>query len=84
MMHLTNWGLWYVVIAMLSWPVIVGMVFHDAQSIWSGSIYRHEYWREDLGLAIAVGTVYAALWPIGLPLTYLLTGFAKHGIIRQK
>lgn len=88
MSHLVAFG--YAVGALASWAIIAGMYFHGAQAIWLMADYPEtralagRYYREHLGVSIVLGCFYAAIWPIGLPAAYLLSGFAEHGIWRQK
>lgn len=35
--------------------------------------------REDLGMAVAVGSLYGIIGPLGVVIAFLLTGFAEHG-----
>ena len=67
----------YLIGAVLSWVCIAGWFFADVQG-------EYPYWakkraRHDLGSSVALGFVFALSWPVGLPLTYCVTGFAQHG-----
>lgn len=74
----------YVLIAVcIAWPLNVGMLFSDLQSI-GGPEFRREQFREQLGVSLAAGTFFAVVWPIGVPLAWCVTGFAEHGIWRTK
>ena len=76
--------LWYFLIAVLAWPIIGGMLFHDMQSSYCRQESRVEYYRSDIGLSIVVGFLFASIWPLGLSATYCLTGFAQHGVFKYK
>lgn len=71
----------YLLIAALSWPLTSGMIFSDVQSICtSGPGCSELYRRKDIGFAIFTGAFMAAVWPIGLPATFCMSGFAEHGL----
>lgn len=64
----------YIAMALVSWYLCAGMMFSAAQSI------SPRYRRQDMGMSIAAGAIYGAVWPLGLPMAWLVTGFAEHGI----
>lgn len=72
----------YVLVALVCWPVITGMLFRDTQGRWP--TVAAEMRRQDLGTATMFGLFFAAVWPMGLPIMFCLTGFAEFGIFRQK
>ena len=67
------WLVVYIMVGLLSWPVIAGMQF-----AWMGKSVIESY-RERLGDAIAWGFFYAVMWPLGMPAMLLLTGFMEKG-----
>lgn len=67
----------YLLVALLSWIMIALMLFHNSQAAFIDP-------RSNAGIAMALGFIYAVIWPIGLPFVYCMTGFAEHGIWRQK
>lgn len=40
--------------------------------------------REYMGFSILLGTLGGMMWPLMLPLVFLTTGFAEHGIWKQR
>jgi hypothetical protein len=71
----------YVLGAVISWPVIVGMLFHDLQGLATDDKqWRDKSFRQHLGISVMVGTLFSAMWPVGLPIAACSTGFAEHGI----
>lgn len=75
-----NWIAFYACCALVSWYYIAGMYFAEEQGSFP-SIAR-EIRRSTYGVSVAIGFLYALLWPVGLPLAWCLTGFAEHGIWR--
>lgn len=74
----------YVACALCAWVLCAGMFYSDSASVYAG--YDCRYWtkakRRSAGMSIAIGVIYGAGWPVGVPLAFLLTGFAEHGIWR--
>lgn len=62
----------------VSWYLISGMIYSRFQFRYT--IIAKKLRREDKGFAIVVGSLYALIWPIGLPAVWGLTGFAEFGI----
>lgn len=54
-----------------------GWLFADFQAKYY--LTRADKWREDMGIAILYGALLGAVWPLGVPSLWLLTGFAQHG-----
>lgn len=79
---MSMWIVLYLSVGLVAWPFAVGMFFHDAQG--RRPTIAAKTLRTDIGFAVAVGFLYSMLWPVLLPLAYCLTGFAEHGILRQK
>src|SRR4051812_12958610 len=61
--------------------LISGMAFSGLHMIGPESLARR-YLRGDLPCAVIGGILVGLTWPVGLPATFLMTGFAKHGIWR--
>jgi hypothetical protein len=68
--------IWYLLIALLAWPVNAGLLYADARMAFPGLCSC----REDAGEAVALGLIFALVWPIGVFMIFCLTGFAEHGI----
>lgn len=64
----------YVLVGLLSWPLIAGMLYP-----WYHAIDCRSSWREDAGTSVALSMVGVVLWPALLPAAYFITGFAEHG-----
>lgn len=69
----------YIAMALLVWPVITGMLFQSVQSIWRAA-ERVQRRREHLGVSMMFGLLFASVWPFGLLMAWLITGFAEHGV----
>lgn len=88
-------GLWrkltvvYALVAvLLAWPTTTGIFYHSSQAIWLGdSKYGDEFAqrhrREDLGVSMVLGFLYASIWPVGTPMAFAMTGFAENGVFAQ-
>lgn len=73
------WQLLYVVGYLVSAVGIAGMFYaHDRGEF--PTLDSPVHVREALGMSIMLGAFYALIWPIGLPVAWLLTGFAYHGV----
>lgn len=75
----------YVGVAVVAYLLITGMLFHDVQHIWRddpAGMARER--REHLGTSMLFAMVFASVWPFGLIVVFLLTGFAEHGVWRQR
>jgi hypothetical protein len=72
----------YVVVGLIAWWFNAGMMFAQFQGV--APTLAKEDRRENLGVAILLGGLFAFIWPIGVPITWLVTGFAEHGIWRVK
>lgn len=68
----------YLAVAAFAWWLNAGMLFAMAQSMWPK--YAAQVRREDLGMSLFVGAMTAAVWPIGTPMIWCMTGFAEHGV----
>ena len=76
----------YVFVGLISWCLVAGMFFSSQQAIaakYCGRLGVLKDRRSNAGLSIALGTLFGAAWPIGLPLAWCLTGFAEHGVWRD-
>lgn len=69
----------YVLICIVSAVLVSGWFMADVGSIWSKKEWADEHYRRDLGYSVALGSAYAAVWPIGVPIAFCITGFAEHG-----
>lgn len=58
------------------------MLFRHAQG--SFPEIAEETRRSDMGLSCLFGLASGMIWPLLLPAVFCLTGFAEHGIFRQK
>ncbi len=71
----------YVVGAVISAYLCSGMFFSERTYFWgSESAYAYKHRRHVLGESILMGCLVSIGWPIGLPISWLTTGFAEHGI----
>lgn len=71
----------YVTIALVSWLLVSGWMFADLNTpsySWGGSPGRRET-RNNSGVAVLIGSLLAAGWPLGVPFAFLLTGYADDG-----
>ncbi len=71
----------YIIGFLVSWYLVAAMMFCYSQGRFPTIAAQSV--REDLGLSIAMGLLYSVFWPIGLPVAYLITGFAEFGIRRK-
>lgn len=69
--------IWFVVGYILCAFLSYGMLFAHAQGEFP-SIAKQQY-ENDMGASILFGLVSGMLGPIGILISFLLTGFAKHG-----
>ena len=74
----------YVLIAVfIAWPSNTGMFFHDMQAHRAGYRRAEFEYRDDLGKAVIFGALFSVAWPVQVPLAWLATGFAQHGLWSQ-
>lgn len=74
----------YILCGLLSWSIVTPMMFHNLQGGHS-KFERKISYRSNLGFTMIWGFVFGGLlWPIGLPTSYCVTGFAEFGIWTQK
>lgn len=66
----------YVIGYVVSAYLVTGMAF----SYFQGEYQAPKRRREDLGFALILGVLLNVAWPLTLPLVWLMTGFAKHGV----
>jgi hypothetical protein len=73
--------IWVLIILAATWVfcavISAGWFFAYVQATFS--IAPQQSAREDLGMAIVISMLYGALGPVGVLLSWMLTGFAKHG-----
>lgn len=71
----------YLIVAAVLYPVLVGLEVSDLQAIGgSDAVFACRMLRRNVRFAMQHAGVCAAVWPIGVPMVLLLTGFAEHGI----
>lgn len=68
----------YVAGMLISAVLISGMYYSD--SVHNGTCDIGE--RKMIGFSIAIGAFGSLTWPLMLPMSWLTTGFAEHGIWR--
>lgn len=70
---------YYAVGAVVAWFLNIGMMFAYHWHTYP-SLHSPSWNKETIGIAIVLGGVFAAIWPIGLPAVWMITGFAHHGL----
>lgn len=81
---MTLWQVLYVAMAIVCYPVITAMLFRRTQAIHDSDSSRQTESRFEFGVCMVFAAFMSLIWPIGAVMAYLLTGFAEHGILRQK
>jgi hypothetical protein len=70
----------YPIIALLAWLLNTGWLFADGQNPDHFHLEtRQRNVRHNSAMAIAIGGAFATIWPIGVPLAYLASGYAEGG-----
>lgn len=68
----------YVIGAALAYVIISGLLYADLRLGISGCAITMSP-RRSAGMALIVGLPLSAAWPVGLPVSLMMTGFAEHG-----
>ncbi len=68
----------YLVGMLISTPLIFGMTLAQTQKRFPD--LADSWYRRDVGHCILFSIFNGVIWPVGLPVTYLLTGFAEAGL----
>ena len=66
----------YTGLAPVAWWLCAGLLFSQVRAVapnWCSA-------RSDAGMALAVSLPLALLWPVGIPLAWLLSGFGEYGV----